>query len=104
MKSLFISGMDNCRFYDEVSSVFLNESGNLKYKVSRLEKEINSRLSALQVNFVFVSKTCVTLTVIDSLKSFFLTVSVSDSFFSFISWVSDILIAYSLGRGYRVDF
>ena len=90
MKNLFIAGMNNCRFYDEVSTVFLDEFDNLRDKVSRLETEINSRLSALQVNFVFVSKMSVTLTVIDSSKSFFLTVSVSDSFFSFISWVSEI--------------
>ena len=104
MKNLFISGMDNCKFYDEVSNVFLSEFENLSDKVSRLEKEINSRLSALQVNFEFVSKMCVTVTVVDSSKSFFLTVSVSDNFFDFISQISHILIAYSLGRGYRVDY
>lgn len=104
-KNLFIAGMNNCVFYDEVSSVFLvNNSINLSDKVFLLEKEINSRLSALQVNFNFVSKSCVALSVIDSSKSFLLTVSVSDDFFNFISWVSNVLIAYSLGRGYRVDF
>lgn len=103
MKNLFISGMNNCRFYDEVSSVFLEDNKNLQDKISCLEKEMNSRLSALQVKFEFVLKTVFTLTVVDSSKSFFLTVSVSDNFFMFITWVSDILIAYSLGRGYKVD-
>ena len=104
MKNLFMSGMNNCKFYDEVSSGFLDKSENLSDEVSRLEKEMNSRLSALQVNFSFVSKMCVTVTVIDSSKSFFFTVSVPDNFFDFISQISHILIAYSLGRGYRVDF
>ena len=105
MKNLFINGMNNCMFYDEVSNLFVHDNfESLSDKVSLLEKEMNSRLSALQVNFSFISKSCVTLTVVDSSKSFFLTVSVSNNFFDFISWVSNVLIAYSLGRGYKVNF
>lgn len=105
MKNLFIAGMTNCKFYDEVSSVLLaNFTLSLPDKVSLLEKEMNCRLSALQVHFSLVSQYSVCLEVESSAKSFFLTVSVSDNFFDFISWVSNVLIAYSLGKGYRFNF
>lgn len=103
MKKLFAAGLNNCTFYEEVSSSLI-KSGLIGEKaVSYLETEMNARLSALQVKFCCVSRSCVSCTFITESSRFILSLTKND-IFEFIMSVIHVLIAYSLGKGYEVDF
>lgn len=104
MKYLFANGLNNCTYYDEVSSSLLKSGLSGKEAISFLEKEMNARLSALQVEFCYVSRTCVSCTFITPSNRFILSLTLHDDIFDFILCVTHVLIAYSLGKGYRVDF
>lgn len=104
MKNLFANGLDNCTFFEEVSSVVIRSGLIGKGAVSLLETEMNARLSALQVKFLYVSKNCVSCTFTAPSSRFILSFSLHDDIFDFISSVLHVLIAYSLGKGYKVDF
>lgn len=101
--SLFTNGLNNCTFYDAVSSAVLSSGLTGQGALSLLEKEMNARLSALQVEFSYVSRSCVSCEFINSQDRFYLSLSF-DNIFNFICEVSHILIAYSLGKGYIVNF
>lgn len=103
MESLFVDGLNNCCFYDEVSSSLLKSGLTGEGAITLLEKEFNARLSALQVEFSYVSSSCVACTFITPSEKFHMSLS-CDNFFDFICEVSYILIAYSLGKGYKADF
>lgn len=102
MKNLFVNGLNNYTFYEEVSSAVV-ESGLIgEGAISLLEKEINTRLSALQVEFCYVSDSCISCTFTTPSSKFILALTFND-IFEFLLCVTHILIAYSLGKGYKVD-
>lgn len=101
---LFAAGLNNCTFYEEVSSSLI-KSGLIGEKaVSYAETEMNARLSALQVKFCYVSSSCVSCTFITESSRFILSLTLKNDIFEFILSVTHVLIAYSLGKGYEVDF
>lgn len=104
MKNLFSNGLNNYTFFEEVSSSILKRGLIGERAISFLEKEMNSRLSALHVEFCYISRSCVSCTFITPSGRFCLSFAFHDDIFDFIINVMHVLIAYSLGKGYNVDF
>lgn len=102
MENLFVTGL--CTFYEEVSSSIIKSGLIGQEAIPLLETEMNARLSALQVKFCYVSRSCVSCTFITPSSRFILSLTLNDNIFEFILSVTHVLIAYSLGKGYKVDF
>lgn len=104
MQNLFSAGLNNYTFYEEVSSAVMKSGLIGEGAISLLEKEMNTRLSAFQVEFCPVSRSCVSCTFITPSSRFILSLTFHDDIFDLLLQAVHILIAYSLGKGYRVDF
>lgn len=105
MKNLFVTGLTTRILYEEVSSAIVKSGLIGKEAILLLEKEMNVRLSALQVQFCCDCGTsCVSCTFVTPSSRFILSLTFHDNIFDFILEIIHILVAYSIGAGITVKF